>query len=248
MTNKLTKREERESKHFNELANEQGQAWWGANTQAAKIRLYRRIDLIKEYLDLKSASKILECGCAAGPFTEVLAERLDNKVSIYAIDLSKEQIRIASEKIRNENVYFSVDSINDLKFKDNSFDFVIGNAILHHLDIGKALNEIKRVLKVGGKLLFFEPNMLNPQIWLSLNVKPLRKYYQASPDETAFYRWQIKKELTLSGYKNIVVKAFDFMHPLIPEKFINFAKVIENIVEKTVLSEIAGSLIIYAEK
>jgi ubiquinone/menaquinone biosynthesis C-methylase UbiE len=248
MINESTTREERESMHFNELANEHGQAWWGANTQAAKVRLYRRAELVKKYLDLKPDSRILECGCAAGPFTEILAERLDNRISIYAVDLSKEQIRIASEKIKNENVYFSVDSISDLKFKDGFFDFVVGNAILHHLDIHKALIEIKRVLKISGKLLFFEPNMLNPQIWLSLNVKSLRKYYQASPDETAFYKWQIKKELALNGLKNIIVKPFDFMHPLIPEKFINFAKSIEYIFERSALNQIAGSLIICAEK
>ncbi len=248
MTKELTTREERESKHFNELAHEHGTAWWGANTPAAKFRLHRRIELVKNHLDLTASAKILECGCAEGPFTEMLAESLDSRISIHAVDLSKELIKIASEKIKNENVYFSVDSISDLKFKDNFFDSVIGNSILHHLDIEKALIEMKRVLKPGGKLLFFEPNMLNPQIWLSLNIRPLRKYYQASPDETAFYRWQIKNKLHSSGFKNVMVKPFDFMHPLTPEKFISIVKNIENVVEKTFLNAIAGSLIIYAEK
>ena len=45
----------------------------------------------------------------------------------------------------------------NLKFNDNSFDLVYGSGILHHLSIEKAIIEIKRVLKKGGKAVFYEP-------------------------------------------------------------------------------------------
>jgi SAM-dependent methyltransferase len=51
---------------------------------------------------------------------------------------------------------------NDLQFEDNSFDLVFGDAILHHLDFVKALDEIKRVLKPHGKMVFTEPLGNNP--------------------------------------------------------------------------------------
>lgn len=242
-----SEKEEREKKHFEKLASKEGYAWWGSQTDAAKFRVIRRIDLVKEYLDVKPGKKILECGCGSGDFTSYLVNSLDNAVNIYAIDISSSQLKLASKKIQKSNVNFVTGSVMDLPFKNEFFDFVIGNAVLHHLDIDKSLEEIKRVLKPGGSLLFFEPNMLNPQVWLSLNIKPLRKLNQASEDETAFYKWRIKKILTSFNFKNISVKPFDFMHPLIPKSFLNLARVVESILEKTFINEIAGSLIVAAE-
>ena len=248
MIQKTTTREEREIEHFNKLASEHGYAWWGSKTPAYKVRLERRINTLTKLLNLQFGNKILECGCGIGDFTLNLSSALDENIFIYALDIAESQIKIAKNNIKKPNVNFLVGSITNLIFEDCFFDAVIGNAILHHLDIESVLKEIKRVLKPGGKLLFFEPNMLNPHIWLSLNIKPLRKLYQASPDETAFYRWDIKNKLIPFGFKNVIVKPFDFIHPLIPRNMLGIAKKIESLIEKTFLNEIAGSLIILAEK
>ena len=241
-------REEREIKHFESLANDRNYAWWGANTPSYKIRIERRVNLLKELLNVKPAEKLLECGCASGDFTKNIRDALSEKVDIYALDISESQIKVASQKLQKPNVYFVAGSIKKLDFEDGFFDCVVGNAILHHLDIEDSLREIKRVLKHGGKLLFFEPNMLNPHIWLSLNIPFLRKLYQASPDETAFYRWDLKRRLKSIGFRNVMIKPFDFIYPLIPKSFLEIAKKIESVLEKTFVNEIAGSLIVLAEK
>jgi ubiquinone/menaquinone biosynthesis C-methylase UbiE len=51
---------------------------------------------------------------------------------------------------------------HDLQFEDETFDFVYGDAILHHLNMTPALDEIFRVLKPNGKILFVEPLDINP--------------------------------------------------------------------------------------
>ncbi|MCX5908448.1 MAG: class I SAM-dependent methyltransferase, partial [Deltaproteobacteria bacterium] len=51
---------------------------------------------------------------------------------------------------------------------DESFDVVIELDVLHHIDdLGKALNEVFRVLKPGGHFLVFEPNICNPLMFLA---------------------------------------------------------------------------------
>ncbi|MBI2996309.1 MAG: class I SAM-dependent methyltransferase [Candidatus Melainabacteria bacterium] len=241
-------REEREIEHFSKLADEHGYTWWGGRTEAAKVRIKRRVELVQDLLNLKSDNIILECGCGSGDFTSGISEIINEKTILYAIDISEAQINLAKRYLNKPNVSFLSVSISNLQFKDNLFDFIIGNSILHHLNLDLALKEIKRVLKPGGKILFFEPNMANPQVWLSLNIKPLRKWYQASPDETAFWRWNIKKKVISLGFRNVSAEPFDFMHPLVPIRFIGLVRVIESFLEKTFLKEIAGSLIIYAEK
>ena len=46
---------------------------------------------------------------------------------------------------------FSLMDAHNLQFEDESFDFVFGAAILHHLNMVTALNEIHRVLRARWK-------------------------------------------------------------------------------------------------
>ena len=57
---------------------------------------------------------------------------------------------------------FRVMDAHTLDFPDNHFDFVYGVAILHHLELERALKELFRVVKPGGRILFIEPLRLNP--------------------------------------------------------------------------------------
>lgn len=53
-----------------------------------------------------------------------------------------------------------------LPFRDNQFDLVLGHAILHHIpDLDQAFQEFHRVLKPGGKLFFAgEPSKVGDQL------------------------------------------------------------------------------------
>jgi ubiquinone/menaquinone biosynthesis C-methylase UbiE len=66
-----------------------------------------------------------------------------------------------------------------LCFDNDSFDLVIGRAILHHLDLSRALPEIHRVLKKNGRGLFIEPLGMNPLINLYRKLTPQNH----TPDE-----------------------------------------------------------------
>ena len=47
-----------------------------------------------------------------------------------------------------------------------SFDYIVGTAILCHDRYAENLRQIHRLLKPGGQLLFFEANYWNPQVFL----------------------------------------------------------------------------------
>src|SRR5579859_6514742 len=53
-----------------------------------------------------------------------------------------------------------------LPFADNSFDLVLGHAVLHHLpDLDRAFAEFRRVLRPGGRILFAgEPSLVGDRI------------------------------------------------------------------------------------
>lgn len=70
-----------------------------------------------------------------------------------------------------------------------------------------------------------------------------------SPDETAFFKWEIRKLLLEYEFKDVTVVPFDFLHPSIPDRMVPFFERLGEVVERIpIIREIAGSLYIAASK
>ena len=116
---------------------------------------------------------------------------------IVSINISEKALDSAIKKSKRTilNPDFKKMDAHSLKFKDESFDVVFGSSILHHLDLEPALLEIKRVLKVGGKIVFYEPLDINPVSRIVRLLTPQSR----TIDEVPFR----------SKHLNIVRKVFD---------------------------------------
>jgi ubiquinone/menaquinone biosynthesis C-methylase UbiE len=127
---------------------------------------------VYQFFDLKGKkAKILDFGCGTGWTTVLLAQKAE---FVCAIDISCKDINLINEIIGNNsiaNIFPFVCNAEKLLFKDESFDFVFGNAILHHLNLDPALSEVSRVLNKNGKAAFCEPYGHNPLLNLYRFVK-----------------------------------------------------------------------------
>lgn len=244
MNNQQTKLQE--IAHGKKIAHE-AEMIWGLETPAGKKRAERRGYLIVSLAGIRAGKKVLEVGCGTGVYTEKLAKIIG--ADIFAIDISPDLLSKARDKIGYANVNFIEADLENLPFPDESFDAVVGVSILHHVGIDEALREIRRVLRPGGSIVFSEPNMMNPQIVIQKNISFIKKRLGDSPGETAFFRWQLSRILENAGFVNVKVVPFDFLHPLMPEKLINFTARFGLILEKfPVVKEFAGSLLISAHR
>ncbi|HKR05686.1 MAG TPA: class I SAM-dependent methyltransferase, partial [Bacteroidia bacterium] len=191
------------------------------------------------------ASHVLEIGCGTGIFTKLIYE--STNASIVAIDISDDLLDQAVKKL--PNVEFKIEDAMHTGFANESFDCVFGSSVLHHLDLNRASKEIFRVTKKGGSIVFAEPNMLNPQILIQKNIPFIKKWVGDSPDERAIVRWEFKSLLKKIGFRNVQIFPYDFLHPFTPSFMIPVVNGIGKMVEKIpLLKEIAGSVIIYAQK
>jgi 2-polyprenyl-3-methyl-5-hydroxy-6-metoxy-1,4-benzoquinol methylase len=240
----IDKRIENEIAHGKHLKEVWEGTFWYWETAAGKLRWKRRLEMLTAHIT--PGMKVLEIGCGVGYFSKEIAK---SGVHITAIDISSDLLNIAREKIKNGNIEFRVQNAYDLSFPENTFDTIVGSSTLHHLDVHRALKEFYRVLKPKGTLYFTEPNMINPQIFLERYTALFGYLIQKSPDETAFIRNRLRKDLLKYGFTNIQITPFDFLHPLTPQMFIPAVKALGNCLERTPLvKEIAGSLYIRANK
>jgi malonyl-CoA O-methyltransferase len=101
---------------------------------------------------------ILELGCGTGKNTSFLVT-IGTKV--HALDFSQGMIEKAREKVKAENVRFSMaDLTQRWPCEDGGYDLIVCNLVLEHIeDLSFIFSEVFRVLVDGGK---FFVNELHP--------------------------------------------------------------------------------------
>ncbi len=235
---------QREIEHGRYLVRYGAGEIWNWEGPAGKLRWKRRVQMLTSHL--RPEMKVLELGCGTAYFTKELAL---TGATITAIDISPELLAQARINCHAPNVTFEVQNAYALSYPDASFDSVIGSSVLHHLEIEEALRQMYRVLRPEGMICFTEPNMLNPQIAVQKNVPAVKKRLGDSPDETAFFRWPLRRLLEQTGFRDVRVRPFDFLHPKTPENWVPFVRTAGELLETIpLLREIAGSLFIRATK
>jgi len=233
-----------EIQHGRFLADHGAGEIWNWESPAGKLRWARRVQMLSKHL--RSGMTVLELGCGAGYFTRELAR---SGADIVAIDVSPELLEIARSNCSAPNVRYEIQNAYELSYPDAGFDSVVGSSVLHHLETEEALREVYRVLKPSGTICFTEPNMLNPQIAIQKNVPWVKRKLGDSPDETAFFRWPLRRLLEITGYREVRIDPFDFLHPQTPVPLVNRLDAVGRFLESVpVISEFAGSLYIRAVK
>jgi ubiquinone/menaquinone biosynthesis C-methylase UbiE len=119
------------------------------------------IDTVLQLGKFPSNGLLADLGCGSGVFTDLMCAR---GFDVMGVDLSFTLTKYA--KNNTKHVFFQGD-VEYLPFKDNSLDGIILSALIHHLpEINHCMNEVMRVLKPGARFVAFDPNRLNPFMYL----------------------------------------------------------------------------------
>ncbi len=132
--------------------------------------LNHRAKMLEALGDIKE-KRILELGCGSGELTATLA---GNGAYVSAIDVSLEAVKMTQKKCEEfaEQIVVLQMDANELYHINKTFDFVVGELILHHLNCDKAAGSIANVLKPHGRAVFVEPLAHNPLLNVWRRVTP----------------------------------------------------------------------------
>ena len=162
-----------EKMDFNEHQLQQEAAFADAHYSAYADQLALNPAMFKKYTDPRQmwdwrqfgarllgkveGQSLLDMGCGMGEESVYFA-LLGARVT--AIDISPVGIMIAQKRAAfngvAERVHAAQMRADKTEFADASFDVVHGFGILHHIGMPGGLQEVKRLLKPGGRALFFE--------------------------------------------------------------------------------------------
>jgi len=176
---------------YNEVAEEFHQTRKKYNPETEELKSY-----------VKEKEKVLDLGCGTGRLYEILSAQGGfvqggKNINYTGIDFSENLIRIAKGKYGDR---FIVGDILSLPFSDNYFDSVWAIAVLHHIPMKKlrkrALSEIKRVLRPGGRIIatcWKIKSFFRRDVFIPFHGK--KRYYHV------FKKRELKKLFEESGFK-----------------------------------------------
>ncbi len=132
----------------------------------------------------RNGDKVLDLGCGNGRLYQLFDGM---SIDYIGLDASEELIKKAQEKFPEVN--FAVGDMRELPFPDDRYDVIYSIAAFHHLDNAedrlKALSEIRRILKTGGKVVMTNWNLLGQ--WGSEQVEK-EKYMRWENDFTVPFK------------------------------------------------------------
>jgi SAM-dependent methyltransferase len=130
-----------------------------------------------------------------------------------------------------------------------SFDYVVGTAILCHDLYPQNLHAIQRLLKPGGQILFFEANYWNPQVWLKSAIPPLGRWAGNASCQVALRKYRLLRIASQQGFVDIDIIPYDIIHPLTPRFLLRFLQSLAFVMEHApVVKELCGTLYVWARK
>ncbi len=148
--------------------------------------------------------RVLDVGCGVGRETVELARR---GADVVGIDLSptlvaKARTRAADAGVAGR-VELKVSAAEELTCGPDSFDVVIANGVLHHLDIPTFKRTLVGLMKPGGVAQFADPLAHNPLLRLYRWLTP----HLHSPTEHALTDADIR--MFVEGFRDVSIQYFN---------------------------------------
>ena len=108
-----------------------------------------------DHFDIPDSGRVLELGCGTGLLWRENLGRIPRGWSVTVTDATEGMVQEAEQSLLDADLDFTFEVVDaqSVPYEKDSFDAVIANHMLYHVpDLPRALSEIRRVLRPGGRL------------------------------------------------------------------------------------------------
>ena len=121
------------------------------------------VNFCKYFVNDISDCVCLDYGCGSG---HIIGYFLEENIKIYGVDMSEKSIEVVNQKYEGCSYWGGgrVFKGDKLPFTDNMFDLITCTEVIEHIlpkHMELFLSELRRIMKVGGRILITTPNNEN---------------------------------------------------------------------------------------
>src|SRR6516225_2284940 len=152
--------------------------YWSRQDPIRELRLRWRAQTVRHLFHLLPGETILELGCGSGGLTQALTRATRGECPITAATFC-----FSANHAPLQSLSAAIDVVGLTDFpgplRGRTFDYVVANNLLDMDNAASVLQEVHKLLRPGGRLLFFETNPWNPAFrlrrWVSRWLQFLRR-------------------------------------------------------------------------
>lgn len=152
---------------------------------------------------------VLDLGCGTG---ENIIPLIERGACVIGIDISPDLIALAQERLQSANrlATIQVGSAYETGLADESVDVIFCMSLIHHLEIVRVRDEMRRILKPDGAIILKEP------IRFSLGYAKLRNLFPDREDISQYEHPVTRDELAIMMHPFRVEGTRFFRLPIVP--------------------------------
>lgn len=158
----------------------------------------RLIEAFTRLSGLPRGARVADLGCGSGVFTEALRQA---GYASVGLDISPKLVALGRSKY--PGLELTEGDAENLPFASGTLDGVLLSGLIHHFpDPRRLAAEVRRVLKVGGRFVAFDPNRLNPFMWLYRDrASPFYSPVGVTENERPIVAWRIAGVFREQGFR-----------------------------------------------
>ncbi|HZP68903.1 MAG TPA: class I SAM-dependent methyltransferase [Pseudolabrys sp.] len=147
---------------------------------------------------LPRGARVADLGCGSGVFTELLRREGYDAVGL---DISPKLVALGRRKYPGLELIEG--DAENLPFENASLDGVLLSGLVHHFpDPQRLAAEVGRVLRSGGKFVAFDPNRMNPFMWLYRDwSSPFYSPVGVTENERPVLAWRVARIFRKQGFR-----------------------------------------------
>lgn len=223
------------------------EAYWLRYPGTSPVKLRWRAITVRHSFHVLPGESILELGAGSGLWTRHLSGVLRGENPITAAVFNRDLIPAEDQPPPNTRFTYVEDLARDLPA--GSFDYIVGTAILCHDAFEQNLAALRRLLKPGGQILFFEANLWNPQVALKCALPWLGRWTGNAECQIGLRKYRLMKAASRQGFTEIDIVPYDIIHPLTPRRLVDALQSVAFVAEHAPgLRELCGTLYIHARR
>jgi SAM-dependent methyltransferase len=134
---------------------------------------------LMKVLDLHPGDAVADIGAGTGFFTFRLSDKVGARGKVYAVDIQQEMLDIIAKRMKArgvKNIELVLDTEKDPKLPADSLDLILMVDVYHEFSFPYEVTQgLVRALKPGGRLVFVEYRLEDPEVPIKLVHKMTEK-------------------------------------------------------------------------